>query len=239
MVARPIVRFALPCIACVAVSFLLRADEAKRPAKPKSVFDFDVQTITGEDFSMLELAGDVTLVVNVASRCGLTDRQYTGLNALYAKYKGRPFEIAAFPANNFGGQEPGTNPEIQQFCAKRDVKFPLFAKISVAGEDQHPLYSFLTSVEAQGENGGRIRWNFDKFLVGPAGNVIARFEPAEDPMGEAVTGAIDAALAKAEKDPDVQALRKAREEAKQAIDAARKAKMRLKELQAKVLEKSE
>jgi glutathione peroxidase len=128
------------------------------------------------------------LIVNVASRCGFTP-QYAGLEALYEKYKDRGFVILGFPANNFGGQEPGTNEEIKTFCSsKYNVTFPMYSKISVKGDDKAPLYQFLTAT------GGEIQWNFTKFLVDKNGKVVARFEPKVTPESPEVAEAIEKAL---------------------------------------------
>jgi len=124
------------------------------------VYQFTMNSIDGKATPLAEFKGKVTMIVNVASRCGYTP-QYSALEAVYEKYKDRGFVIAGFPANNFGGQEPGTNEEIKQFCsAKYNVKFPMFAKISVLGSDEAPLYRYLT-----GTGGGEIEWNFTKFLI--------------------------------------------------------------------------
>jgi len=137
----------------------------------------------------------VLLVVNTASQCGFTP-QYQGLEALYEKYKGQGFEVLAFPANEFGHQEPGTNEEIKSFCSsKYNVTFPLFAKIVVKGKGIHPLYQFLTSPETDSKFAGPIRWNFAKFLVNRRGEVIARFEPEDEPESEKVIQALEATLA--------------------------------------------
>jgi glutathione peroxidase len=136
----------------------------------------------------------VVLIVNVASRCGFTP-QYAGLEKIYEKYKDRGFVILGFPANNFGGQEPGTNEEIKTFCSsKYNVTFPIYSKISVKGADIHPLYQFLTDKQANPKTGGDIQWNFTKFLVGKDGKVIARFESAVTPESADVTSAIERAL---------------------------------------------
>jgi glutathione peroxidase len=168
----------------------LRADDKA----PKSVLDFKVKDIDGKDVDLGSFKGKTLLVVNVASNCGLTEKQYGSLGKLHEKYKELGFEILAFPANNFGKQEPGTDPEIKQFCATKNVAFKLFSKISVKGEDIHPLYKFLTAKETNPKFAGEVRWNFDKFLVGPKGEVLARFEPKADPLGKEVTEAIDKAL---------------------------------------------
>jgi glutathione peroxidase len=153
-----------------------------------SIHEFTMNSIDGKKVSLAEYKRNVVLVVNVASRCGFTP-QYAGLEALYRKYKDRGFVVLGFPANNFMGQEPGTNEEIKEFCTRKyDVTFPMFAKISVKGEDKAPLYQFLT------QTGGEIPWNFTKFLVGRDGKVITRFEPKTTPDSPDVAAAIEAAL---------------------------------------------
>ncbi len=146
-----------------------------------------VKTVDGAASSLGAFGGKVRLVVNVASACGLTP-QYTALEAVYRKYKARGFEVLAFPANEFGAQEPGTDAEIKSFCStKYDVTFPVFSKIVVKGDGQHPLYAALTS-------GKDITWNFEKFLVDRDGNVAERFTPDVTPDSEKVTAAIEKAL---------------------------------------------
>jgi len=153
-----------------------------------SVHEFALNSIDGKPAPLSAYQGKVVLIVNVASRCGFTP-QYAGLEALYEKYKDRGFVILGFPANNFGGQEPGTNEEIKTFCSsKYNVTFPMYSKISVKGEDKAPLYQFLTAT------GGEIQWNFTKFLVDKNGKVVARFEPKVTPESPDVAGAIEKAL---------------------------------------------
>ncbi|MGH9916981.1 MAG: glutathione peroxidase, partial [Pyrinomonadaceae bacterium] len=138
--------------------------------------------------------GKVVLFVNVASKCGFTP-QYEGLQKLYTKYKDQGFVILGFPANNFHGQEPGTNAEIKEFCStKYNVSFPLFSKISVKGDDIDPLYKFLTSKETNPEFSGEITWNFNKFLIDRTGKIIARFDSKITPEDNKVTSVIEAAL---------------------------------------------
>jgi glutathione peroxidase len=158
------------------------------------VMDFTLNSIDGQPAPLSRYKGKVVMIVNVASRCGYTP-QYAGLEALYEKYKSQGFVILGFPANNFGAQEPGTNEEIKTFCSRTyNVTFPVYAKISVKGEDKHPLYQFLTDKQANPATGGEIQWNFTKFLVGKDGNVIARFESAVTPESPEVTAAIEKAL---------------------------------------------
>ncbi len=163
-------------------------------AKAKSVLDFKMTDIDGKDVKLNKYKGNVLLIVNVASKCGYTP-QYEGLQAIFDKYKAQGFYVLGFPANNFGGQEPGKEAEIKEFCeSKYKVKFPLFAKISVKGADQDPLYSFLTKKETNPNFAGDITWNFNKFLVDRQGNVIARFSSKDKPESEAVTQAIEKEL---------------------------------------------
>ena len=157
-----------------------------------SVHDFTLDSIDGEATSLGDYKGKVLLMVNVASRCGFTP-QYKGLEALYRKYKDRGLVVMGFPANNFGGQEPGTNNEIKAFCSRNfDVSFPMFGKISVKGTDTHPLYQFLTDKSAHPETGGEVPWNFTKFLADGDGKVIGRFAPDVEPAK--IAPVIEAAL---------------------------------------------
>jgi glutathione peroxidase len=161
-----------------------------------SVHKFTLDALNGTPTPLVNFKGKVMLVVNVASQCGYT-YQYEALQALYVKYKDQGFVIAGFPANNFGGQEPGTNEEIGAFCkSKFGVTFPMFSKISVKGSDKAPLYQFLTDSKANPKTGGEIQWNFTKFLVDANGKVIARFEPAVEPNSKEVVSAIETALKK-------------------------------------------
>jgi glutathione peroxidase len=160
----------------------------------KSVLDFTMTGIDGEKVELGKYKGKVLLVVNVASKCGLTP-QYKELQEIYKKYKDKGFVVLGFPANNFLGQEPGSNKEIKKFCAiNYGVEFPMFSKISVKGNDIHPLYRYLTGKDTNPKFAGEIRWNFDKFLVDKNGNVIHRFHPKTTPGDERVISAIEAAL---------------------------------------------
>ena len=153
-----------------------------------------MKDIDGADRSLQEFAGKVLLIVNVASKCGFTP-QYKGLEALYSKYKARGFEILAFPSNDFGRKEPGSDAEIKSFCTLTyGVTFPMFAKIAVKGKEIHPLYAFLTSKETNPKFHGKIGWNFNKFLIDRKGNIIERFESKNDPMGDRVPRVVEAAL---------------------------------------------
>jgi len=136
----------------------------------------------------------VLLIVNVASKCGYTP-QYAGLEAVYEKYKDKGLVVLGFPANNFKAQEPGSDEEIKTFCTRKySVTFPMYSKISVAGEDKAPLYQYLTDKAANPSTGGEIKWNFTKFLVGKDGKVVQRFEPAVTPESPDVVAAIEEAL---------------------------------------------
>ncbi len=159
-----------------------------------SVHDFTMDALNGTPTPLASFKGKVMLVVNVASQCGYT-YQYEGLQALYLKYKDQGLVVAGFPANNFGGQEPGSNAEIGAFCkSKFGVSFPMFSKISVAGNDKAPLYQFLTDKNANPKTGGEIPWNFTKYLVDRNGKVLARFDAPVEPGSKELTSAIEAAL---------------------------------------------
>jgi len=170
-------------------------EPTKMPAKSGGALDFTVKTIDGQEKKLSDYHGKVVLLVNVASKCGLTP-QYTALESTYEKYKDKGFVIIGFPANNFGSQEPGTNEEIRQFCtSKYNVTFPMMSKISVKGGDKHPLYKFLTEGKAGEDFAGDIEWNFAKFLVDRNGNVIARFGSRTTPDAPQLTAAVEKALA--------------------------------------------
>jgi glutathione peroxidase len=174
------------------VTVVSASDDAK---KPTGVLDFRVKDIDGKDVDLAKYKGNVFLIVNTASQCGLTP-QYKDLESIYEKYKEKGFEILAFPANEFGAQEPGSNEEIKEFCStKYKVSFPLFSKIVVKGKGIDPLYDYLTSKETNPKFSGAIPWNFTKFLVNRKGEVIARFKPQEKPSSKDVEAAIEKALA--------------------------------------------
>jgi glutathione peroxidase len=156
-------------------------------------YSFTLPSLDGKPAPLSAYQGKVVLVVNVASRCGFTP-QYTALEAVYEKYKDQGLVILGFPANNFGHQEPGTNEEIKTFCqSKYSVTFPMYSKVSVLGDDQTPLYRYLTT-EANPSLTGDIKWNFTKFLVDRNGKVIQRFEPAVEPNSKEIEAAVEAAL---------------------------------------------
>lgn len=179
-------------VAMVCVVALAARAEDKKVASP---LDFTMKDIDGNDVPLSNYKGKVLLFVNTASKCGLTP-QYEQLVALKNKYGEQGFEILGFPANNFMGQEPGSDSEIKVFCqTKYSVNFPMFSKISVKGKDIHPLYKFLTDKETDPKFPGDIGWNFEKFLIGRDGQVINRFSPRTKPDAEDVTKAIEEALA--------------------------------------------
>jgi len=176
-----------------------------------NLYDIPLKEIDGSDATLGEYRGEVLLVVNVASKCGLTP-QYEGLEKLHEKYRGKKFSVLGFPANDFGAQEPGTNDEIQQFCStKFNVQFPMYSKIPVTGADKHPLYKHL--IESKPDTEGRegmekmlrgykmeptakpeVVWNFEKFLIGRDGSVVRRFAPDTAPDAEQLLAAIEAEL---------------------------------------------
>ncbi|NOT59320.1 MAG: glutathione peroxidase [Acidobacteria bacterium] len=160
----------------------------------KSVYDFTLKTIEGKPMKLDSLKGKVVLLVNVASKCGYTP-QYTGLQALYKKYQDQGLVVLGVPANNFGGQEPGTEAEIKEFCTlKYNVTFPLTAKVSVKGADIDPLFAFLTDKTIHPTTGGDLTWNFNKFLIDRTGKVVERFASGDKPEDAKMTQAVEAAL---------------------------------------------
>lgn len=159
-----------------------------------SVHEFKVQNIEGEDVDLSSYKGKVLLIVNVASKCGATP-QYDPLQALHAKYADKGLVVMGFPANNFGGQEPGTNEEIAEFCSSKfSVEFPLFSKVSVKGDDKAPLFGYLTGAENPDKQGD-IGWNFEKFLVGKDGKLVRRFGTRVKPDDADLVAAVEKALA--------------------------------------------
>jgi glutathione peroxidase len=159
-----------------------------------SIHDIAISSLDGQPFDLSELSGKATLVVNVASKCGLTP-QYTGLEELQEHYRDRGFTVLGVPCNQFAGQEPGTAEEIATFCSTTyGVTFPLTEKVDVNGARRHPLYAELTTqVDADGE-GGDVKWNFEKFLVGPDGEVVARFRPPVQPDAPELIAALESVL---------------------------------------------
>ena len=159
-----------------------------------ALYDIPVHTLQGEESSLGEYAGKTLLVVNVASKCGLTP-QYEGLERLQKTYADRGFSVVGFPSNQFMGQEPGTAEEIQQFCSTTyGVSFPLFEKIDVNGENRHPVYEELTAAPDAEGTAGDITWNFEKFLVSPEGGIVARYRPQVEPEDATIVADIEAQL---------------------------------------------
>jgi glutathione peroxidase len=159
-----------------------------------SIYDLDIGALDGSPLDLAALQGREVLVVNVASRCGLTP-QYAGLEELQKRYADRGFTVLGVPCNQFGGQEPGTSDEIATFCsATYGVTFPLTEKVDVNGQRRHPLYQLLTETRDSDGNAGDVQWNFEKFLVSPGGDIVARFRPRTEPGSETVVGAIETHL---------------------------------------------
>ena len=158
----------------------------------ESLYDTPIHALDGGDLNLHDYEGEAVLVVNVASRCGLTP-QYTGLEELHERFREQGFTVLGVPCNQFMGQEPGTAEEIAEFCSTTyGVTFPLTEKVEVNGEDRHPLYRQLVDVpDAEGHTGD-IRWNFEKFLVAPGGKVVARFAPQVEPLSDEITSAVEA-----------------------------------------------
>lgn len=180
MIFRNVMLFVFLCVVTVPVQ-----------AEQRNVHSFTMTDIDGKEVDLAGFKGKALLIVNTASRCGYTG-QYAGMETLYATYKDRGFEVLAFPANNFMGQEPGTNEEIKAFCSlKFKTTFPLFAKSSVKGEGITPLYKYLTE---ESPFKGVITWNFNKFLVDTNGEVVARFDKGVDPMSPEVISEIEKIL---------------------------------------------
>lgn len=161
-----------------------------------TLHDFDVKTIDGQTKKLGDFKGQTLLVVNVASRCGLTPH-YAGLEELHRRFAPRGFAVLGFPCNDFGAQEPGTESEIKTFCqTKYDVTFPMFSKVHVKGPEQAPLYKYLTGQNSAPDGAGDVVWNFAKFLVGPNGQVLARFSPKVEPLAAELVSKLEASLPK-------------------------------------------
>jgi glutathione peroxidase len=175
----------------VLTSIILAQTKEKKMERLSMLYSFVMKTIDGKDKSLSDYKGKVLMIVNVASKCGHTP-QYKGLEEIYEKYKGRGFMILGFPANNFLKQEPGTNEEIKKFCTLNyGVTFDMFSKISVKGDDQNPLYSYLTK---DSPVAGEVKWNFQKYLVDRKGNVVAKYTPGTKPTEKEVTDRIEQLL---------------------------------------------
>ena len=155
-------------------------------AQPTSIYDFTVNDISGNAFALSQLKGKKVLIVNTASKCGLTP-QYEDLEALYKKYKDQNFVIIGFPANNFLSQEPGSNEQIAEFCKLNyGVSFPMMAKLSVKGDDQHPLYQWLTQKSLNGVMDSEVKWNFQKYLINTDGSLANVVNPKDQPFSEII-----------------------------------------------------
>ncbi len=202
------ISLALSLVAVVAVLIVVRSvigkDIVKEPSamptdtsttQPAGPLSYVMKDIDGNDMDLATLKGKAVLIVNVASRCGHT-KQYGGLEALYQKHKDQGLVIVGVPANNFNGQEPGSDEEIKTFCSRTyNVTFPILSKASVKGDDKVPLYKTLTEKETAGEFAGEIGWNFTKFLVDRNGQIMARFASGTTPEDPALVGAVEKALA--------------------------------------------
>lgn len=159
-----------------------------------SIYDIPIKSLAGEETTLAEHKGKALLLVNVASRCGLTP-QYSGLEKLHEEYADRGFTVLGFPCNQFGGQEPGTAEEIQTFCStKYGVTFPMYEKIDVNGTNRHPIYEQLTPVADNRGHTGDIQWNFEKFVISSEGEIVARFSPRVQPDDEQLVKAVEANL---------------------------------------------
>lgn len=185
----------LACCLMVAMSFSV----TQAPAAEKEgteVLNFEMNSLAGKPVSLKDYQGKVVLIVNTASKCGATP-QYRPLQRLYEKYQDQGLVVLGFPCNQFGAQEPGTARDIQEFCtANYGVTFPMFAKVDVNGDNAAPLYKLLTSKKTDPKFSGRIRWNFEKFLISRDGQIVNRFATAVDPDNEDVIKAIETELAK-------------------------------------------
>ena len=181
-----------------AVAMIMMAPQGAAPQHssskklaPENIYAFKMKDIDGKEVPLSKFKGKTLLIVNTASKCGMTP-QYEGLQSLYEKYKGKGLVVLGFPANDFRGQEHGTDAEIKEFCtSKYDVSFPMFSKISVLGETAHPLYKWLLA----STDGQPIEWNFSKFLVGPDGKVVKRFGSRVAPGSEELVAAVEQTLA--------------------------------------------
>lgn len=179
--------------AFLAFSILLTATIIYSSEEEKMIYDFSMKNIDGKEVKLKEYEGKVLLIVNTASKCGFTI-QYKDLEEIDRKYKEKGLVILGFPANDFGQQEPGTNPEIKEFCSLNyNVDFPLFEKVSVKGEEQHPLFKFLTGLKNP-DFTGEIKWNFEKFLIGRDGQLQRRFRSKVKPTDAEIVEAIESAL---------------------------------------------
>jgi glutathione peroxidase len=178
----------------ILLSFAIAVTLMQQPLSAASVYDYDLTTIDYATIHLSDFRGKVLMIVNVASRCGYTP-QYAGLQKLYLAHKDQGFVIVGIPSDDFGQGEPGSNPEIKQFCRRKyDVTFPMMSKVLINANPRLPLYEYLTDEDQNPKTGGEIRWNFTKFLIGRDGTILARFEPAVTPEDPALVTAIENAL---------------------------------------------
>jgi glutathione peroxidase len=169
---------------------------AKADDKPAGPLGYKMKSLLGKEVDLADYKGKVVLITNVASKCGLTP-QYENLESLYEKYKDKGLVVLGFPCNQFGQQEPGSDAQIAEFCSETyKVKFPMFSKVDVNGSNAAPLYKYLTSLDTKPKGRGDITWNFEKFIVGKNGQVVARFAPRTEPDSKEVIAIIEAELAK-------------------------------------------
>lgn len=183
-------------LALLAVAGTPLVSVAAPPAGPNSIYAFSVKGIDGDTIPLSTYKGKVLLIVNVASKCGYTP-QYRDLETLYTRYRDSGLVILGFPANNFRQQEPGTDAEIKSFCSTTyGVTFPMFSKISVQGEDQHPLYRYLTAAATNPGFSGDVKWNFTKYLIDRRGNIVGKFDSPVKPLSDELVSAVTAALHK-------------------------------------------
>jgi glutathione peroxidase len=184
------------CLATFAVGLMMSTASFSFADEHECALDFKAKTIDGAEVDLEDYEGKVVLVVNVASECGLTP-QYKGLQSLYDQNKDKGFVILAFPCNQFGSQEPGSNTEIKEFCSSKfHVSFPMFSKVDVNGDEAAPIYKYLTSKEVPPAGKGKISWNFEKFLIGRDGKLVNRFSPKTTPSDAELVKAVEAELAK-------------------------------------------
>jgi glutathione peroxidase len=180
----------LTCFLAVIAASVSAEDSASNP------LGFKMKSIAGQDVDLTDYKGKVILMVNVASKCGYTP-QYEGLESMYEKYQDKGFVVLGFPCNQFLWQEPGSDAQIAEFCSKTyHVKFPMFSKIEVNGKNAAPLYQYLTALDTKPAKKGKISWNFEKFLIGKNGQVVARFAPGAEPDSKEIVSAIETELAK-------------------------------------------
>jgi glutathione peroxidase len=188
----------LACVAATSTQPAVKSTTQSKTAKKEvpRVLQYKMKSLSGQEVDLSKYAGKVTLIVDTASQCGYT-KQYAGLQELHKKYAPQGLAVLGFPANNFGGQEPGTNEQISGFCkANYGVEFDMFSKVSVQGDDKAPLFDYLTSAKTNPKFAGEIGWNFEKFLIGRNGEVVARFKSGVEPTSDEMIKAIEAQLAK-------------------------------------------